>query len=145
MQYAVEMGSGFMIYIPSFIQIGSGIQGRDTQTKREQGDNISVLVFFQNKKSRLMRKQEIWQENIMESNHTGDIPLDGRIILKSALKEITRDVKLLTEDHYHQCCEAMYTVQHHQQFGGTASECMNLQSIINQKSVIFIRTPYDTV
>jgi hypothetical protein len=37
MQYAVEMGSGAMIYIPSFIQIGSGIQKMmegytDTQT-----------------------------------------------------------------------------------------------------------------
>jgi hypothetical protein len=26
MNYAVEMGSGAIIYIPSFIQIGSGIQ-----------------------------------------------------------------------------------------------------------------------
>jgi hypothetical protein len=26
MKYAVEMGSGLMIYIPSLIQIGSGIQ-----------------------------------------------------------------------------------------------------------------------
>jgi hypothetical protein len=26
MKYAVEMGSGTMIYIPSFIKIGSGIQ-----------------------------------------------------------------------------------------------------------------------
>jgi hypothetical protein len=26
MKYAVEMGSGAMIYIPSFIQTGSGIQ-----------------------------------------------------------------------------------------------------------------------
>jgi hypothetical protein len=26
MKYAVEMGSGAMIYIPSFIKIGSGIQ-----------------------------------------------------------------------------------------------------------------------
>jgi hypothetical protein len=35
MKYAVEMGSGAMIYIPSFIKIGSAIQnlmGRDTQT-----------------------------------------------------------------------------------------------------------------
>jgi hypothetical protein len=33
--YAVEMGSGAMIYIPSFIKIGSGIQkllGGDSQT-----------------------------------------------------------------------------------------------------------------
>jgi hypothetical protein len=27
MKYAIEMGSGAMIYIPSFIKIGSGIQG----------------------------------------------------------------------------------------------------------------------
>jgi hypothetical protein len=26
MKYAVEMGSGTMLYIPSFIKIGSGIQ-----------------------------------------------------------------------------------------------------------------------
>jgi hypothetical protein len=35
MKYAVEMGSGAMIYIPGFIKIGSGIQeliGGDTQT-----------------------------------------------------------------------------------------------------------------
>jgi hypothetical protein len=36
MKYAVEMGSGAMIYIPSFIKIGSGIRkliGRDTRTQ----------------------------------------------------------------------------------------------------------------
>jgi hypothetical protein len=34
MRYGVEMGSGAMIYIPSFIKIGSGIQKLigDTQT-----------------------------------------------------------------------------------------------------------------
>jgi hypothetical protein len=35
MKYAVEMGSGAMMYIPSFIKIGSGIQtliGGDTHT-----------------------------------------------------------------------------------------------------------------
>jgi hypothetical protein len=37
MKYAVEMGSGPMIYIPSFIKIGSGILKlieRDIQTYR---------------------------------------------------------------------------------------------------------------
>jgi hypothetical protein len=37
MKYAVDMGSGGKIYIPSFIKIGSGIQkliGADTQTAR---------------------------------------------------------------------------------------------------------------
>jgi hypothetical protein len=35
MKYVVEVGSGVMIYIPSFREISSGIQkliGRDTQT-----------------------------------------------------------------------------------------------------------------
>jgi hypothetical protein len=38
MRYAVEMGSGAMIYIPSFIKIGSGIQkliGSYTDTDRK--------------------------------------------------------------------------------------------------------------
>jgi hypothetical protein len=46
MKYAVEMGSGFMIYIPSFIQIGPGIQkfiGEDSQTHRQQGDLVALL------------------------------------------------------------------------------------------------------
>jgi hypothetical protein len=51
MKYVVEMGSGALIYIPSFIKIGSGIQklfggGGDSQTNREQGDLISLLYFF---------------------------------------------------------------------------------------------------
>jgi hypothetical protein len=55
MKYAVEMGSGAMIYIPSFIKIGSGIQkliGGNRMTHRQQGDRISLLVFFQSKESR---------------------------------------------------------------------------------------------
>jgi hypothetical protein len=42
---AIEMGSGAMIYIPSFIKIDSGIQklvkGGDRQTDRHDGDRIS--------------------------------------------------------------------------------------------------------
>jgi hypothetical protein len=55
MKYAVEMGSGAMIYILSFIKIGSGIQkliGEDTQTHRQHGDHINLLVFFRNKESK---------------------------------------------------------------------------------------------
>jgi hypothetical protein len=42
------MGSGAMIYIPSFITIGSSIQnliaeGGDTQTYTQHGAHISVL------------------------------------------------------------------------------------------------------
>jgi hypothetical protein len=42
MRHAFEMGSGAMIYIPNFIEIGSVIQnliGRNTQ----HGDHISLL------------------------------------------------------------------------------------------------------
>jgi hypothetical protein len=51
---AVEMGSGVLIYIyiymPSFIKVGSGIQ---SQTRTVHGDPISILLFVQNKGSRL--------------------------------------------------------------------------------------------
>jgi hypothetical protein len=56
MKYAVEMGSGAMIYIPGFMKIGSGIQKLiwgDTQTHRQQGDLISLILYFQNKESML--------------------------------------------------------------------------------------------
>jgi hypothetical protein len=52
MKYAVEMGSDAMIYIPSFIRNGSGID-TTRYTHRQQGDLISLLLFFfQNKGSR---------------------------------------------------------------------------------------------
>jgi hypothetical protein len=50
MKYAVEVGSGAMIYVPSFIKIGSGIQKltgeirRHTETQR--GDLSSLIYFF---------------------------------------------------------------------------------------------------
>jgi hypothetical protein len=51
MKYAIEMGSGAMIYIPSSINIGSGIQKligargfRDTQT--EWRSHKPTLIFF---------------------------------------------------------------------------------------------------
>jgi hypothetical protein len=56
MKYVVEMGSGVMTYMQSFIKIISGIQkiiGGDTQTHRQHGDHISLLTFFQNKGSGL--------------------------------------------------------------------------------------------
>jgi hypothetical protein len=42
------MGSGAMIYVPSFIKIGSGIQKLmgGGYTDRQQGDLISLLYFF---------------------------------------------------------------------------------------------------
>jgi hypothetical protein len=56
MKYVIEMASGAIVYTPSFIQICLGIQkliGGDTQTHREHGDSISLLLFFINKESRL--------------------------------------------------------------------------------------------
>jgi hypothetical protein len=53
MKYAVELGSGGMIYsyIPIFIKIGSNIQklmgGGDTH--RQHGDLISLLLFLYSK------------------------------------------------------------------------------------------------
>jgi hypothetical protein len=57
MKYAADMGSGAMVYIPSFLKIGSGIQklmGGNTQTHRQHGDLLSLLLFFQNKECRLI-------------------------------------------------------------------------------------------
>jgi hypothetical protein len=52
MKYAIEMGSGAMIHIPSFIKIGSGIQTLIGGIHRQHGDLISLLLFFQNRKVR---------------------------------------------------------------------------------------------
>jgi hypothetical protein len=59
MRHAVEMGSGAMVYIPSIIKIGSGIQKliRGIQRHRQHGDLISLLSFFQNKEIRLKIKR----------------------------------------------------------------------------------------
>jgi hypothetical protein len=53
MVYTVEMGSGAMMYIPSFVKIGSGIQNLiqvDTQmhkdTNRQHSDLINLLLIL---------------------------------------------------------------------------------------------------
>jgi hypothetical protein len=56
-EYAVEMSSGAMIYIPSFIKIGSGIKKLiggihrhpSTKAQRQHGDRINLLISFENK------------------------------------------------------------------------------------------------
>jgi hypothetical protein len=55
MKYAAEMSIGAIIYIPCFINICSGIQKLMQGGYRDihHGDHISLLLFFQNKKSRL--------------------------------------------------------------------------------------------
>jgi hypothetical protein len=52
MKYATEMDSGTIIYMPSFIETGSGIQKLiGWGIYRQHGDHISLLFFsfFQNK------------------------------------------------------------------------------------------------
>jgi hypothetical protein len=53
MKYAIEMGSGAMTYIPSFIKIGSGIQKLIGGIHRRHGELISPLLFFQNKVNKI--------------------------------------------------------------------------------------------
>jgi hypothetical protein len=55
MNYAIEMGSGAMIYTPSLTKIVSGIQKLfwgevDIHTHRQQGDLISLVLFFKIRK-----------------------------------------------------------------------------------------------
>jgi hypothetical protein len=60
--YSIEMGSGAVICIPSFIKIGSGIEkliGGDTQTHRQQGDLISLLSFKKEKRKESRLKNVI--------------------------------------------------------------------------------------
>jgi hypothetical protein len=51
------MGSGAVIYVPSFIKIGSGIRkltgGGGGGAHKKQGYNKNQLLFFKNKEIRL--------------------------------------------------------------------------------------------
>jgi hypothetical protein len=48
MKYSIEMDSGVMLYIPSFIKIASCIQQLlgGTQADTQQGDLVSHYLFF---------------------------------------------------------------------------------------------------
>jgi hypothetical protein len=46
MKYAVEMGTGAMIYIPSFKKTGSAIQTLIRGIHRQHGDRLGLLLFF---------------------------------------------------------------------------------------------------
>jgi hypothetical protein len=54
MKYAVEMGSRVMVYIPSFIKIGTAIQkliGRGDKLRHTRhADRISLFYFFKIRK-----------------------------------------------------------------------------------------------
>jgi hypothetical protein len=64
MNYAFEIGPGAMIYIPNFIEIGSGI-GKILRgcTHRQHGDLLSLLLFSQNKESRVKIARGIPQDS----------------------------------------------------------------------------------
>jgi hypothetical protein len=51
MKYTVEMGSGAMIYIPSFIKIGSGIQKLISGIHRQDEDLINLFNFLKIRKA----------------------------------------------------------------------------------------------
>jgi hypothetical protein len=54
MNCAVEVGPGGMIYVPSLIKSGLGVQklmgGLSIQTQRQQGDRISLVLFLKLRK-----------------------------------------------------------------------------------------------
>jgi hypothetical protein len=85
MKYAVEMASGAMIYIPSFIKTGSGIHNLiegDSQTHRQHGGLISLLLFFQNKESRLKKRTAQYSYITVYVSTSSD-----RSVLKNALSQ----------------------------------------------------------
>jgi hypothetical protein len=53
MKFTVEIGSNAMIYIPTFIKIGSAIQKLRGGIHRQHCDSISLILFFQNRESGL--------------------------------------------------------------------------------------------
>jgi hypothetical protein len=57
MAYAVEMVSGVIIYIPSFTVwlSHSKVDGGGGEAHRQHGDRISLLIYFKNKGSRLIK------------------------------------------------------------------------------------------
>jgi hypothetical protein len=56
MKYAVEMGSGAVIYTPSLIKMCSGVHKLIWGfTERQHGDLVSLFLFFKNKESRLKK------------------------------------------------------------------------------------------
>jgi hypothetical protein len=88
MKYAVDMGSGAMIYISSFKKIGSGIQKLMGGIHRQHGDLISLLSFFQNNESGL-KMIKIDTELLMKT-----VLCHALVIMQSIFQcELQRDVR----------------------------------------------------
>jgi hypothetical protein len=62
----LRWAQGAVIFIPRFINIGSGIQKLMKGIHRQLGDLINLHVFFQNKGSRLikMRDTSFWKPSV---------------------------------------------------------------------------------
>jgi hypothetical protein len=102
MKYTVEMGSGAMIYMPSFIKIGSAIQkligGGNIQTQRQHGDHISLILFFISKDSRLITRMYVRQEAGWTSEQVGTwLPRDLCIIMRTKWAYVAKLTFLLVE------------------------------------------------
>jgi hypothetical protein len=64
-----------VIYVPSFIKIGSGVQklmGGDTQTHTQKRDLKCLLYFFQNKESKLKMENSAKRSNIPGAINQGE-------------------------------------------------------------------------
>jgi hypothetical protein len=57
MNHVVEMGSGAMIHIPSFMKIGSDIQKlMEGYTDTQSDDLISIILFLKKRKKKKKKK-----------------------------------------------------------------------------------------
>jgi hypothetical protein len=77
------MGSGAVIYVPSFIKIGSGIQklmSGDTQTHTQQRDLISLHLLFQNKESMLKMGRDETEWDSLGLIRLGVVKIGGALV-----------------------------------------------------------------
>jgi hypothetical protein len=88
MKGAVQIGSGAMIYIPSFIKISSGIQnvdkGNNTQTRRWDGDHIGILQESSKNITKISVKVGRWSSS--QSSNPGSP--EGKVMTTRALHSI---------------------------------------------------------
>jgi phospholipase C len=61
MKYAIEIGSGAMMYVLKFHEdwLSHSEIDKGGYTDTQHGDHISLLLFFQNKESRLKLKRDL--------------------------------------------------------------------------------------
>jgi hypothetical protein len=53
-EFAVEMDTGVMMYIPSFIKTGSTFEKLIREIHREHDDRQRLLLFIQNKENKIL-------------------------------------------------------------------------------------------